>query len=169
MDTGHIIAWTVAALGFPVGASVAYLAVDKVTDQFKALKAGLIAGFFIGLAQYLALIDSVLWIAATSIGLGVASLICFRYFERKNDDKSLIYRGIITGLCVGVLQILAASSRKVTVFWVLVLCVAFAVGWITSKSLSAKMERGWVIFGISGAIMFQIITLFFWNATLGDR
>ncbi len=85
-------------------------AVDSVGP---AIAGGLIAGAVVGAAQWLALRQFVpwLWIAATSVGMGVGLAVGAAAVDYSIDRADLMLMGAITGLGVGVLQALVLARQ----------------------------------------------------------
>src|SRR5215211_7721037 len=99
-----IWAWALAALlGFPIGGYVANLTVGAVDSLGAALAGGLIAGALVGAAQWLALRQLVpwIWIAATSVGMGVGLTIGAALVDYGVSRADLMLMGAITGAGVG--------------------------------------------------------------------
>src|SRR5687768_5319095 len=100
--------WVLAFLSFPI-AGVLALFVVPVNTPVRALIAGAIAGAALGLIQWLILKSrlpslSIWWIAATSTGMAMGLVIGTAFLGSETAGNELLWRGAVTGLCIGVGQ-----------------------------------------------------------------
>ena len=157
-------AWPLAALlGFPIGGWVANLTIGAVDSVGAAVAGGLIAGAVVGAAQWLALRQFVpwLWIAATSLGMGVGLAVGAALVDYGIDRADLMLMGAVTGLAVGVLQalVLARKGFVGTAWWAALNPPAWAVAWlISSYVISANIDERFTNFGASGTLFYALVT-----------
>ena len=160
----RVWAWPLAALlGFPIGGYAANLAVGEVDSVGAAIAGGLIAGAVVGSAQWLALRRFVprLWIAATSLGMGVGLALGAALADYGIDRRELMLMGAVTGLVVGVLQalVLARQGFAGAAWWVAANPPVWALAWlITSYVISANIDERFTNFGASGVILYALVT-----------
>ena len=157
--------WIVAFLSFPIAGLFANLA-GSVTTPLRALIAGAIAGATLGLIQWLVLksrlpLLSIWWVVATSVGMAVGLAIGTAFLGSETAGNELLWRGAITGLCIGVAQGIVFQrvlSLPQSVIWIGVVAVGWALGWFVTRSAGIDLSFKWSVFGISGALTFQLLT-----------
>jgi len=160
----RVWAWPLAALmGFPIGGYAANLAVGEVDSVGAAIAGGLIAGAVVGSAQWLALRRFVpwLWIAATSLGMGVGLAVGAALVDYGTDRRELMLMGAVTGLVVGVLQalVLARQGFAGAAWWVAANPPVWALAWLVSSYvISANIDERFTNFGASGVILYALVT-----------
>lgn len=160
----RVWAWPLAALlGFPIGGYVANLTVGAVDSVGAAIAGGLIAGAVVGAAQWVALRQVVpwLWIAATSLGMGVGLAIGAAIVDYGIDRGDLMLMGAVTGLAVGVLQAVVLAHRGIAGawWWVVANPPTWAVAWlISSYVISANIDERFTNFGASGVLLYALVT-----------
>jgi len=150
-------------MGFPIGGYAANLAVGEVDSVGAAIAGGLIAGAVVGSAQWLALRRFVpwLWIAATSLGMGVGLAVGAALVDYGIDRGELMLMGAVTGLVVGVLQalVLARQGFAGAAWWVAANPPVWALAWlISSYVISANIDERFTNFGASGVILYALVT-----------
>jgi len=157
-------AWPLAALlGFPIGGLIANLTVGAIDSVGAAIAGGLIAGAVVGTAQWLALRQFVpwLWIAGTSLGMGVGLAVGAALVDYGIDRGDLMLMGAITGLVVGVLQalVLARQGFAGAAWWAAANPPVWALAWlISSYVISANIDERFTNFGASGVILYALST-----------
>jgi hypothetical protein len=157
-------AWPLAALlSFPIGGYIANLTVGAVDSVGPAIAGGLIAGAVVGAAQWLALRQFVpwLWIAATSVGMGVGLAVGAAVVDYSIDRADLMLMGAITGLGVGALQalLLARQGFAGAAWWAVANPPTWAVAWlISSYVISANIDERFTNFGASGVLLYALVT-----------
>jgi len=162
---GLIGRWLLAFLGFPIGGGVTYLVVGGVDDPLKGLAGGAIAGAFIGGAQWLALRRTKQadpsWIAITSVGLAVGVGLSTAIFGTANDTITITNRAAVTGVILAAAQAYIIQRKGgAPLIWALVVALAYTIAWpVTRLVIQENARMGFVVFGSSGAILFQLITL----------
>jgi hypothetical protein len=157
--------WVLAFLSFPI-AGVLAIFVVPVTTPLRAIIAGTIAGAALGLVQWLVLKSRlsslpILWVAATSIGMAVGLAMGTAFLGSETGGSGLLWRGAITGLCIGVAQ--AIVFQRVfplpqSVIWIGVVSLGWAVGWFVTRAAGIDLSPKWYVFGMSGALTFQLLT-----------
>jgi hypothetical protein len=157
-------AWPIAILvSFPIGGYLADLVVDGVDSVGAALVGGLIAGLFIGAAEWFALRRWVswLWIAATSIGMAAGLTAGAALVGYGTSRADILIMGALTGLGVGALQALVLSRSRVSgaLWWAIANPPAWALGWfVTSYVITRNIQDQFTNFGASGSIVFGLLT-----------
>ena len=157
-------AWPLAALlGFPIGGLIANLTVGAVDSVGPAIAGGLIAGAVVGAAQWLALRGFVpwLWIAATSVGMGVGLAIGAAAVDYSVERADLMLMGAVTGLGVGGLQalVLARQGLAGAAWWAVANPPTWALAWlISSYVISANIDEQFTNFGASGVVLYALVT-----------
>ncbi len=164
LNRPRVWAWPLAALlGFPIGGYIANLAVGAVDSVGAAIAGGLIAGAVVGAAQWLALrrFVSWLWIAATSIGMGVGLAVGAALVDYGIDRGELMLMGAVTGVVVGGLQalVLARGGIAGAAWWVAANPPVWAIAWlISSYVISANIDERFTNFGASGVLLYALAT-----------
>ena len=130
-----------------------------------ALISGLIAGAIIGAGQAVALgivrpQPLALWAGATAIGLGVALAAVTAVIGQIDTQTEAIALGAISGLALGAGQAALLMRERVANAWIWVIAsgVAWAVGWAVTSGIGVALAAGWPVYGLSGALVSQIIT-----------
>jgi hypothetical protein len=159
-----VLRWIIAIIGFPIGGYIGHLIGGPAATVPAALTSGLIAGAIIGVGQGLALgilrpQALALWAAATAIGLGVALAAVTAAIGQIDTVTAAIVLGAISGLAVGVGQAAFLARERVANAWIWVptLGIAWAIGWAVTASIGVALESGWPVFGLSGALVSQVI------------
>lgn len=156
--------WLLAFLGFPIGGGITYLVIGAIDSPLKGLAGGAIAGACIGGAQWLALrsqrdIDGK-WIVISSAGLAAGVALSTALLGTDNDVNSVIGRAALTGISLGTAQAYSLQhSRGAALLWALAAAAGYTIAWpVTRLVIRDNIQMGYVVFGSSGAILFQIIT-----------
>ena len=156
--------WGLAFLGFPIAGLLANL-FGAVTTPVRAVLAGAIAGATLGLVQWLILKSqlplSIWWAVATSIGMAVGLAIGTVFLGSETAGDELLWRAAITGLCIGIAQYIVLRQvlpLPQSVIWIGVVAVGWALGWFVTRSAGIDLSPKWSVFGISGALTFQLLT-----------
>jgi hypothetical protein len=156
-------AWPVAILvGFPIGGLIANVIVGKVDSVGAALIGGLIAGAFIGAAQWLALRAFVpwAWLVVTSVGMAAGLTAGAALVDYGIGRGDLALMGAVTGLAVGGLQaFLLARRGSGALWWAVVNPPAWALAWfVTTFVITRNVKEHFAVFGASGALVFALLT-----------
>lgn len=164
-NQGLIGRWLLAFLGFPIGGGLTYLILGAVDTPLKGLAGGALAGIILGGAQWLALRQSLpiawRWVAFTSIGLALGVGASVAFVGTGTDANSIVIRAAITGIALGVSQAFALrQGGRAALLWLVLVALAYTIAWpVTSLVIGQNVQMGYVVFGSSGAILFQLITL----------
>lgn len=157
--------WVLALFSFPVAGLLANL-VGSVTTPVRGLLAGAIAGAVLGLIQWLVLRSRlpqlpIGWVVATSAGMAIGMAISTMVLGSETAGSELLWRGAITGLCIGAAQWVVLQQfipLPQSVIWVGVVGLAWALGWFVTRSAGIDLSARWAVYGVSGALTFQLVT-----------
>lgn len=171
-----LLRWIIAILGFPIGGYIGHLVAGPAATVPAALVSGIIAGAIIGTGQSLALGIRAprslgLWVGATAAGLGLALAGVTAVIGQIDTMTDAIMLGAVSGLAIGTGQaaFLARSGVANAWMWVVTLGIAWAVGWAVTASIGVALEAGWPVFGLSGALVSQLIAgIVLWKVLAGD-
>lgn len=158
------VRWLIAVVGFPVGGFTGHLIGGPAATIPSALISGAIAGGIIGLGQGFALKlqsrDLALWAAATAVGLGLALAAVTAVIGQITTSTEAAALGAVAGLALGTGQavVLQRSGVSTAWLWVAASGLAWAAGWFVTASAGIALDAGWPVYGLSGAIISQIIT-----------
>ena len=163
--------WISTFLGFPLGGLVALLVVGSVDGPISATIGGLLAGAVIGTAQWLALRSrgvgprwAIYTTVATAAGSGVAATVT----DAGTTVSSLVVSGLVTGAAVGAAQgVVLARGHRIAAVWAAVVSLAWGLGWLVSANVLVDPDRGYFMFGSSGAIVATLLTGFVLRRILG--
>jgi len=157
--------WILAFLSFPIAGLLANL-IGAVTTPVRAIFAGTIAGATLGLVQWLVLrsrlpLLPIWWAVAMSVGMAVGLAISTVLLGSETGGNELLWRGTITGLCIGIAQYIVLRQvlpLPQSVIWVGVVAVGWALGWFVTRSAGVDLSPKWSVFGATGALAFQLFT-----------
>jgi len=157
--------WILAFLSFPIAGLLANL-IGPVTTPVRAFIAGAIAGAALGLIQWLILksrlpLLPIWWVIATSVGFGIGLAISTAVLGSETGGNELLWRGAITGFCIGVAQCIVFQKvlpLPQLLIWIGAVSLGWALGWLVTRSAGIDLSPKWAVFGVSGALTFQIIT-----------
>jgi hypothetical protein len=159
-----LLRWIIAIVAFPIGGTLGHLIAGPAATLPAALVSGLIAGAVIGVGQGLALgvlqpQPLALWVAATAVGLGIALAGVTAVIGQIDTMADAVLLGAISGLAIGTGQaaFLAREGVAKAWVWVVTLGIAWAIGWAVTASIGVALEAGWPVFGLSGALVSQLI------------
>jgi len=157
-----LLRWLPTFLAFPVGGIAAIAVVGPVTSTLTAALAGLVAGAVVGLGQWLALRGrgvGPLWIALTSAGMAVGAGLSAVLTGSATTTAALTLTGAVTGAAVGFAQSDAlARGLGLRTLWVAAVAGSWAAAWWTTAHVIVDAERGWAVFGSSGALLATVLT-----------
>jgi hypothetical protein len=157
--------WFIAFVGFPIGGTLAKILVGPVSNPVTAALAGAITGAALGLVQWLLLRQqssvSMVWILATSLGMAIGLSLSVALLG--SEMNNLLWRALVTGLCVGFAQALIirfdlSLSTAQAVVWLTTISLGFVLGWFITRSVGVDLSPKWSVFGSTGAWAFQILT-----------
>ncbi|MBK8902408.1 MAG: hypothetical protein IPM53_14575 [Anaerolineaceae bacterium] len=157
--------WVLAFFSFPIAGLLANL-VGSVTTPVRAIFAGAIAGATLGLVQWLILksrlpLLSIWWAVSMSIGMAVGLAIGTVLLGSETAGNELLWRGAITGLCIGITQYIVLRQivpLPQSAIWIGVVAVGWALGWFVTRAAGVDLSPKWSVFGVSGALTFQLLT-----------
>lgn len=162
--------WAFSIIGFPLG-GLAAIQLGSTTDgPLSAALAGLIAGAILGTAQWLALRPAVspLWIAATSAALALGSAIGAAVTGGADNPASLALFGAISGAVVGIGQGLVLGRSHLAI-WAATVAGSWTLAWLITQAVIVDEQKGFVLFGLSGAALATIATGLVLRLRLGAR
>jgi hypothetical protein len=159
-----LVRWIIAIVAFPIGGYIGHLIGGPAATVPAAVISGLIAGAIIGVGQGVALgilrpQALALWVGVTAIGLGVALAAVTAVIGQIDTVTDAILLGAISGLAIGAGQAAFLTRERVANAWIWVptLGVAWAIGWAVTAGVGVALEAGWPVFGLSGALVSQIL------------
>ena len=160
----HLMRWLIAVVAYPIGGFVGHLIGGPAATVPAALISGLIAGAVIGLGQALALAPRpqtvALWVAAAAVGLGASLALVTALIGQIDTTADAVLLGAVSGLAIGAVQaaLLMRERLGAAVIWVATSAIAWALGWATTASIGVALVSGWPVYGVSGAVVSQLIT-----------
>jgi hypothetical protein len=156
--------WTLAFLGFPLGGLLALVVVGSVEGAASGALGGALAGALIGAAQWLVLRRYMRvgpeWVLATALGVAIGDALGALLTGAGTGIGALLITGLATGVAVGLLQwgLFLRGRLVVGSLWVPVVAIAWPLGWAVTWAAGVGVERGYYVFGASGALVFAAIT-----------
>ena len=156
--------WMLAFLGFPIGGLLAIVLVGSVDGAVSGALGGALAGAVIGAAQWLALRGHLrvgpAWILATALGVAIGDAVGALITDAGRGLGALLTTGLVTGVAVGLLQwgLVLRGRLPLASLWAPVVAVAWPVGWAVTWAFGIDVERGYYVFGSTGALVFAAIT-----------
>jgi hypothetical protein len=155
--------WMIAFLGFPLGGFLALLVVGPVEGAVSGALGGALAGAVIGAAQWLVLRRYLRvgpeWILATALGVGIGDGVGALLTGAGTGIGALLITGLATGVAVGLLQWWLLRGRLLRAsLWTGAVAIAWPVGWTVTWATGIDVERGYFVFGATGALVFAAIT-----------
>lgn len=166
--------WIIAFLGFPVGGAAAVLVIGRLDTALEGVIGGAVAGLFLGLFQYAALRQytnvKAGWIVATTIGLAIGVGLSTLLYGADTTLQAILTRAPLTGSALAIAQwIVLRYHTRMAYVWIITLPVIYTIAWyVTVLVIGASVDQRFVIFGASGAIVFQLLTglvLYLLNST----
>lgn len=164
MSSARFLAfWVLAFLGFPLGGLLAIETVGAIDDVRSGALAGALAGLVIGAAQFLALRGRVrvgpAWVLATAVGLAVGNATGAALTGAGTGIADLLVTGVAAGVSVGTVQWLVLRRHEpLALLWPVAVSVAWPVGWTVTWAIGVDVERGYAVFGASGALVYAVVT-----------
>jgi hypothetical protein len=156
--------WMLAFLGFPLGGELALVLVGSVDGVASGALGGALAGAVIGAAQWLVLRRYMWvgpeWILATALGVALGDGLGALLAGAGTEIGDLLITGLATGVAVGLLQwgLVLRGRLLVASLWPLVVAIAWPIGWMVTWAAGIDVERGYYVFGSTGALVFAAIT-----------
>ena len=156
--------WMLAFLGFPIGGELALIVVGPVEGAVSGALGGALAGAVIGAAQWLVLRRYLRvgpeWILATALGLAIGDALGALLTGAGTGIGALLITGLATGVAVGLLQwaLFLRGGLLLASLWLPVVAIAWPLGWAVTWAAGIDIERGYYVFGASGALVFAAVT-----------
>ena len=151
--------WLPTFLAFPIGGYIAIQTIGSLDDPVSAAAGGLIAGAVIGAGQWLALRSRGIgrrWIGYTAAAMAAGSAISVVATNAGTDRADVMLAGLITGGLVGAAQ--STLLPRAAALWTAVSAGGWALAWLTTSFVIVDIERGYAVFGSSGAIVLTLLT-----------
>ena len=155
--------WMLAFLGFPLGGFLALVAVGSMEGVASGALGGALAGAVIGAAQWLVLRRYLRvgpqWVLVTALGVALGDALGALLTGAGTGIGALLITGLATGVAVGLLQWWLLRDRLLRArLWPPVVAIAWPVGWTVTWAFGIDVERGYYVFGASGALVFAALT-----------
>ena len=156
--------WMLAFLGFPIGGLLALVVVGSVEGVLSGALGGTLAGAVIGAAQWLVLRRYMRvgpeWILATAMGVAIGDALGALLTVAGTGIGALLITGLATGVAVGLLQwwLVLRGRLLVASLWPPVVAIAWPLGWTATWAAGVDVERGYYVFGSTGALVFAALT-----------
>lgn len=151
--------WIPTFLAFPIGGYIAIEAVGSSDGPLPAALGGLIVGAAIGAAQWLALRPSRRWIGRTTAAVAAGAALSAAITGSGTDVADLVLSGLVTGAVVGAAQgPLLGRGPRAAAAWAAVTSASWALGWLITSQVIVDAERGFHMFGSSGALAATVLT-----------
>jgi hypothetical protein len=156
--------WMLAFLGLPLGGFLALMVVGPVEEAVSGALGGALAGAVIGAAQWLVLRRYLRvgpeWILATALGVAIGDGVGAVLTGAGTGIGALLITGLATGVAVGLLQwgLFLRGRLLAAGMWVPVVGIAWPLGWTVTWAAGIDVERGYYVFGASGALVFAAVT-----------
>jgi hypothetical protein len=156
--------WMLAFLGFPLGGFLALVVVGSMDGLVSGALGGALAGAVIGAAQWLVLRRYLRvgpeWVLATALGVAIGDALGALLTGARTGIGALLIIGLVTGVAVGLLQwgVFLRGRLLRARLWAPVVAIAWPVGWTVTWAFGIDVERGYFVFGASGALVFAAIT-----------
>ena len=156
--------WMLAFLGFPLGGLLALVLVGSVEGAVSGALGGALAGAVIGAAQWLVLRRYIRvgpeWVVATALGVAIGDALGALLTGAGTGIGALLITGLATGVAVGLLQwgLFLRGRLLLASLWPPVVAIAWPLGWAVTWAAGIDVERGYYVFGASGALVFAAFT-----------
>jgi len=154
--------WLPTFLAFPIGGLLAIETVGSLHDALSAAAGGLLAGAVIGVGQWLALRSRGIgrrWVAYTAAAMAAGSALAAAVTGAGTELADVMVAGLVTGAAVGAAQsTLLAGGRRVSAVWTAVSAAGWSLGWLATWATIVDIERGYYVFGASGALLVTVLT-----------
>jgi hypothetical protein len=154
--------WIPTFLAFPIGGYVAIETVGSSDGPLPAALGGLIVGAAIGVAQWLALRSggtSRRWIGRTTAGVAAGAALAAVVTGSGTEVGDLVLSGLVTGAVVGAVRgPLLGRGARATAGWAAVTSGTWALGWLITSQVIVDAERGFHMFGSSGALVATLLS-----------
>ena len=153
--------WLLATVSYPLAGIAGRAVAGPATAWTSALLAGAIAGRVVGVGQAIVMSPrrpDVRWAIAMAAGSGAGLGVSVGL------GLTPLSTGLVTGALIGVAQatvlaLAAGDARRSVLAWPVVVAVAWALGWTVTTAIGVDPNAGWAVFGLSGALTSQVVTL----------
>jgi len=166
-----ILRWLPTFLAFPLGGLLTISTVGSLTTPASGLLGGALAGAVLGGAQWLALRTSGVsraWWLATVVAASLGTALGVLLTDAGTTTSALVVRGVVTGAAIGLAQGLVVRRHAARVAaWTVVTSAAYGLGWFATSQVIVDADRGYVVFGASGALLATLATGFALPLLLG--
>jgi hypothetical protein len=153
--------WLPTFLAFPPAGYLAIETVGSLDDPVSAAAGGLLAGAVIGAGQWLALRSRGIgrrWIAYTAAAMAGGTAVAAAVTGAGTGLADVMLMGLVTGTAVGAAQsTLLAHDWRASAAWTAVNATGWPLAWLASSGV-IDLERGWYVFGASGALLLTVLT-----------
>lgn len=173
MQTRWGIFWVLAFIGFPIGGALALLLIGQMENGFEGFIGGAVVGVIVGAAQMLALRRRLpvdwRWISVTGVGMAVGVSLSVAILGTGSTREAILMRAPLTGLLLGVAQwFILKNVVRSAQWWVAVVILVYTAAWaITALVIGNFVDQGFVVFGSSGALVYQALTgIALWRLTV---
>jgi hypothetical protein len=154
--------WLPTFLAFPAAGLLTISTIGPLRSPAAGLVGGAVAGAVLGGAQWLALRASGIgraWWLATVVGAAVGTALGVAATGAGTSTSALVVRGLLTGAVLGLGQAVAVRRPPARVAaWAATTTVAWGLGWLVTANVIVDADRGFVVFGSSGALVATIVT-----------
>ena len=92
-----------------------------------------------------------------AVGLAISTVL----LGSETVGNELLWRGAITGLCIGIAQWLILRQvlpLPQSIIWIAIVAVGWALAWFVTRAAGIDLSPKWSVFGVSGALTFQLLT-----------
>jgi hypothetical protein len=153
--------WLPTFLAFPPAGYLAFGTLGSLDDPVSAAAGGLLAGAVIGAGQWLALRSRGIgrrWIAYTAATMAAGTAVAAAATGAGTSLADVMLMGVVTGTAVGAAQsTLLAHGRRAAAAWTAVNAAGWPLAWLASSGV-IDLDRGWYVFGASGALLLTVLT-----------
>jgi hypothetical protein len=155
--------WLPTFLAFPLGGLLAIETIGSLDDPVSAAAGGLLAGAVIGAGQWLALRSRGIdprWAGYTAAAMAAGSALAAGVTGAGTELADLMLTGLVAGGAVGAAQsTLLARGRLVAAAWTTLTAASWPLGWLATWAVvGLDAERGFYVFGASGALLVTALT-----------
>jgi hypothetical protein len=156
--------WIAAIVGFPIGGYLGHAIAGPAATAPAALMSGLIAGAIIGVLQALSIglrgQPLAIWVGGTAAGLAVGLAIVTAAIGQIETSTEAAALGLVSGALIGAAQaaVLMRAGTSNAWLWIPVTGLAWGVGWLVTSGIGVALAAGWPVYGLSGALVSQLIT-----------
>jgi hypothetical protein len=157
-----LVRWLPTVIAFPIGGELAILTVGSLDGPLTAALGGLLAGAVIGAIQWLALRSRGIgprWAVAPALGMAVGSALAAILNGAATTTPALVLAGLVTGAFVGAAQATRLGrGRRTAAAWTTLVSLTWGAGWLVTANVIVDTERGYYVFGLSGAALVTMAT-----------